>query len=73
MNSVRNSGRMDYTEEHDKMTRHTESWNKLSKYFSQHTNAIRRVFIVILNACVLAYLITAVMFFNAQGKTFVAQ
>jgi hypothetical protein len=72
VNSVRNSGNMDYTEV-GKRTRYAEFWSKLSKGFSQHTDVIRRVFIVVLNACVLGYLITAVMFFSAQGKTFVAQ
>jgi hypothetical protein len=36
--------------------------------FSQHKKVLQIVFIVILNAFILAYLITAVVFFNAQGK-----
>jgi len=36
--------------------------------FSQHKDVSKIVFIVILNAIVLAYLIAAVMFFNAQSK-----
>ncbi|KDR11084.1 Sodium/nucleoside cotransporter 1 [Zootermopsis nevadensis] len=67
VNSVRNSGKMDTSEECDKKTRYAEFWSKLSKCFSQHTNALRTVFIVIFNACILGYLITAVMFFKAQG------
>lgn len=36
--------------------------------FSQHKDVSKIVFIVILNAIVLAYLIAAVMVFDAQGK-----
>jgi hypothetical protein len=37
-------------------------------YFSQHKDASKIFFIVILNAIVLAYLIAAVMFFGTHGK-----
>jgi hypothetical protein len=36
--------------------------------FSQHKNLSKMVFIVILNAIILGYLITALIFFDAQGK-----
>lgn len=68
MNSAENYRRTGYDEESVKKTRDTECWNKWSKCYSRHSYVVRRVFIVILNACVLGYLITAIMFYNSQGK-----
>lgn len=44
-----------------------DNYWSIFKCFSQHEYIVRRAVIVILNACVLAYLITAVMFSSAQG------
>jgi uncharacterized protein (DUF58 family) len=55
------------SEENDMEHSNKNGWSIFS-CFSQHKNVSQRVFIVILNALVLAYLITAVIFFNTQGK-----
>jgi hypothetical protein len=57
----------DPNEESDMEGSNKNKWNIFS-CFSQHKHLSQRVFIVILNAFILAYLITAAMFFNSQGK-----
>jgi hypothetical protein len=42
--------------------------SSIFKFFSQHKKVSQRVFIVILHACIIAYLITAVIYFFSQGK-----
>lgn len=71
MNSAKNYRGTDCGEESVKKIRGTEFWSKWSKCYSRHSHVVRRVFIVILNACVLSYLITAIMFSNSQGKIIV--
>jgi len=73
VSSVRNYGRTDCTEESDRKPRDTEYWSNISKCFPQYRNVLQTLFIVILNACVLGYLITAVMFSRAQGKIIIIQ
>lgn len=68
MNSAKNCRGTGYGEESVKKTRDTEFWSKWKKYYSSHSHVVRRIFVVILNACVLGYLITAIMFYNTQGK-----
>jgi uncharacterized protein with PQ loop repeat len=50
------------------MKSNDEGFWSISNWFTQQKRAVQMAFLIILNACVLAYLITAVMFFNAQGK-----
>jgi hypothetical protein len=64
---------MDCAEERNMRARSAGFWSKLSTYFSLHKKAIQRVFIVTLNACVLGYLVAAVILYNAQGKPVVTQ
>jgi hypothetical protein len=64
---------MDCAEERNMRARSAGFWSKLSIYFSLHKKAIQRVFIVILNACVLGYLVAAAILYNAQGKPVVTQ
>lgn len=68
VNSARNYGRTGYGEEGVRKSRDTEFWSKWSKWRSKHSHVVQRIFLVILNACVLGYLITAIMFHNSQGK-----
>lgn len=68
MNSAKNYRGTGCGEENVKKTRDAEFWSKWSKCYSRHSHVVRRIFIVILNACVLGYLITAIMFYNTQGK-----
>ena len=45
----------------------TSNWS-IFNFVSRHKKVAQRVFNVILNALILGYLITAVMYFNSQGK-----
>lgn len=60
------SGGADPNKENDMESSNKNDWN-IVNCFSQHKYIAQRIAILILNACVLAYLITAVMFFNTQG------
>lgn len=71
--SVRNSGRLDSTEELDIKTINLEFWSKMSKRFSHHRNAMRTVFIVILIACAVGYIMAAAIYSVAQGKPVMIQ
>jgi len=57
----------DPNKENDMEGRKKNKWSIFS-CFSQHKHLSQRVLIVILNAIVVAYLITAVMYFISQGK-----
>jgi hypothetical protein len=56
----------DPNKENDMEDRTKNKWNIFSS--PQHKHLLQRALIVILNALVLAYLITAVMYFTSQGK-----
>jgi len=57
----------DPNKENDMEGMKKNKWSVFS-FSSQHKHLSQRVLIVILNAIVLAHLITAVMYFNSQGK-----
>jgi hypothetical protein len=57
----------DPNKENDMEGRKKNKWSIFS-CSSQHTHLLQRVLLVILNAIVIAYLITAVMYFDSQGK-----
>jgi hypothetical protein len=57
----------DPNKENDMEGRKKNKWSIFSCY-SQHKYMSQRVLIVILNAILLAYLITAAVYFNSQGK-----
>lgn len=67
MTPAENSRGTNPNKENDMESSNKNYWNILN-CFSQHKYMAQRLSIVILNACLLAYLITAVMFFNTQGK-----
>jgi hypothetical protein len=64
---AQNSRGTDHNKENDMEGSNRSKWS-IFNCFSQHKNVSKIAFIVILNALVLAYLITAVMFFISQGK-----
>jgi len=61
------SAETDPNNENDMEGKSKSIWSIFS-FFSRHKNVSRSVFTVILHALLLAYLITAVIYFNSQGK-----
>ena len=57
----------DPNKENDMEGNNTSNW-RIFNFVSRHKKVAQRVFNVILIALILGYLITAVMFFNSQGK-----